>query len=506
LQPRHEQDWYGRQQPEVFFEKLVQVVIVSGSAHAVPPQENFVQAPPSEIAVINPATEEEIGRVPDAGPSRVDEVVSQARRCFAGAEWRGRNGSEKERILLAIADAIDNERKSLGELVSRETGKTLAEALGGDVDGASDAFRYYAGAVRRICGETIPVDGKFLNYTMREPVGVVGAIVPWNFPLCIAAWKVAPALACGCSVVLKPSELTPLSALRLAELAITAGLPAGAFQVVTGYGATAGEAIARHMDIDKITFTGSPKTARRLLTASAESNLKPVSLELGGKSPNIVFADADLDAAVRKALWGIFHNKGEVCTAGSRLLLEESIHDEFVDRLATRAARLRIGNPLDPKTEMGSQVSVAHMERILGYIDRAKQSGAVLRCGGKRFGKVGCFIEPTIFSEVLPSMEIAQEEVFGPVLSVLRFREEAEAIAIANGTAYGLAAAVWTRDLRRAHRMAAALQAGVVWINTYNEFDTATPFGGVKQSGFGRDLGLAALEQYTHVKSVWVAL
>ena len=465
-----------------------------------------MQAPPSEIAVINPATEEEIGRVPDAGPSRVDEVVSQARRCFAGAEWRGRNGSEKERILLAIADAIDNERKSLGELVSRETGKTLAEALGGDVDGASDAFRYYAGAVRRICGETIPVDGKFLNYTMREPVGVVGAIVPWNFPLCIAAWKVAPALACGCSVVLKPSELTPLSALRLAELAITAGLPAGAFQVVTGYGATAGEAIARHMDIDKITFTGSPKTARRLLTASAESNLKPVSLELGGKSPNIVFADADLDAAVRKALWGIFHNKGEVCTAGSRLLLEESIHDEFVDRLATRAARLRIGNPLDPKTEMGSQVSVAHMERILGYIDRAKQSGAVLRCGGKRFGKVGCFIEPTIFSEVLPSMEIAQEEVFGPVLSVLRFREEAEAIAIANGTAYGLAAAVWTRDLRRAHRMAAALQAGVVWINTYNEFDTATPFGGVKQSGFGRDLGLAALEQYTHVKSVWVAL
>lgn len=465
-----------------------------------------MQAPPSEIAVINPATEEEIGRVPDAGPSRVDEVVSQARRCFAGAEWRGRNGSEKERILLAIADAIDNERKSLGELVSRETGKTLAEALGGDVDGASDAFRYYAGAVRRICGETIPVDGKFLNYTMREPVGVVGAIVPWNFPLCIAAWKVAPALACGCSVVLKPSELTPLSALRLAELAITAGLPAGAFQVVTGYGATAGEAIARHMDIDKITFTGSPKTARRLLTASAESNLKPVSLELGGKSPNIVFADADLDAAVRKALWGIFHNKGEVCTAGSRLLLEESIHDEFVDRLATRAARLRIGNPLDPKTEMGSQVSVAHMERILSYIDRAKQSGAVLRCGGKRFGKVGCFIEPTIFSEVLPSMEIAQEEVFGPVLSVLRFREEAEAIAIANGTAYGLAAAVWTRDLRRAHRMAAALQAGVVWINTYNEFDTATPFGGVKQSGFGRDLGLAALEQYTHVKSVWVAL
>jgi aldehyde dehydrogenase (NAD+) len=452
-----------------------------------------LQVQPAEIVVINPATGAEFGRVPDGGVDEVNRAVATARQCFNTREWRGRDGSGKERVLLAIADAIDRERKSLGELVSRETGKTLSEAMNGDVDGASDAFRYYAGAVRRLTGETIPIDGKFLNYTLREPVGVVGAIVPWNFPLCIAAWKVAPALACGCSVVLKPSELTPLSALRLAEIAVAAGLPAGALQVVTGYGATAGEALARHMDVNKITFTGSPATARRLL-------------ELGGKSPNIVFADADLDAAARKALWGIFHNKGEVCTAGSRLLLEASIHDAFLDKLITRAARLRVGDPLDPKTEMGSQISAVQTERVLGYIERAKLAGAELRCGGHRIGETGCFVAPTIFSAVTPEMEIAQQEVFGPVLPVLRFGSEEEAIAIANSTTYGLAAAVWTNDLRRAHRMAAALAAGVVWVNTYNGFDTATPFGGVKQSGFGRDLGAAALDQYTHVKSVWVAL
>lgn len=462
--------------------------------------------PPTDIAVINPATGADLGRVPDCGAEEVNRAVDAARHCFATGQWRGRDGSEKERILMAIADGIDAQRQSLGELVSRETGKTLAEALGGDVDGAADAFRYYAGAVRRLTGETIPIDGNFLNYTLREPAGVVGAIVPWNFPLCIAAWKVAPALACGCAVVLKPSELTPLSAIRLAEIAREAGLPGGALEVVTGYGATAGEALARHMDVDKISFTGSPRTARRLLTASAESNLKPVSLELGGKSPNIVFADADLDAAARKALWGIFQNKGEVCTAGSRLLLEDSIHDAFLDTLIGRASRLRVGDPLDPKTQMGSQISTAQMERILGYIERAKQAGAQLRCGGHRVGETGCFVAPTIFSAVTPGMEIAREEVFGPVLSVLRFRDEEEAIAIANSTTYGLAAAVWTGNLRRAHRMAAALQAGVVWVNTYNGFDTATPFGGVKQSGFGRDLGAAALDQYTHLKSVWVAL
>lgn len=460
----------------------------------------------AEIPVINPATGQEIGRVPGQGPREVDAAVASARSCFREGVWRGKDGSEKERILLAVADALAANRQALGELVSRETGKTLSEALRGDVDGAIDAFRYYAGAVRRIAGETLPIDGRYLNYTLREPVGVVGAIVPWNFPLCLAAWKAAPALACGCAVILKPSELTPLSALRMAELAREAGLPEGALQVVTGYGDTAGEALARHMDVDKIAFTGSPRTARRLLAASAASNLKPVSLELGGKSPNIVFADADLEAAARKALWGIFHNKGEVCTAGSRLLLEDSIHDSFVDRLTARAKALRVGDPLDPGTEMGSQISQGQMERILGYMARAEAAGARLQCGGHRVGDQGYFVAPTIFAGVTPDMEIAQEEVFGPVLSVLRFRDESEAVAIANGTTYGLAAAIWTSDLRRAHRVAAALQSGVVWINTYNGFDTATPFGGVKQSGFGRDLGAAALDQYTHVKSVWVAL
>lgn len=465
-----------------------------------------MQTDHASIAVIDPATGTELGRVPDAGADGVDRAVAAARQCFESREWRGRNGSDKEGVLLAVADAIHRERRTLGALVSRETGKTLAEAMSGDVDGASDAFRYYAGAVRRLAGETIPIDGKYLNYTLREPVGVVGAIVPWNFPLCIAAWKVAPALACGCSVVLKPSELTPLSALRLGEIAAACGLPLGALQIVTGYGATTGESLARHMDVDKLTFTGSPRTARRLLVASAESNLKHVSLELGGKSPNIVFPDADLDAAARKALWGIFHNKGEVCTAGSRLLLHRDIHEVFIEKLIARASRLRVGNPLDPKTEMGSQISTAQMERVLGFIERAKQAGAELRCGGHRLGDTGCFVAPTIFTGVTPAMEIAQEEVFGPVLSVLSFQDDEEAIAIANSTTYGLAAAVWTNDLRRAHRMAAALQAGVVWVNTYNGFDTATPFGGVKQSGFGRDLGAAALEQYTCVKSVWVTL
>ncbi|HEY1339327.1 MAG TPA: aldehyde dehydrogenase family protein, partial [Bryobacteraceae bacterium] len=401
-------------------------------------------------------------------------------------------------------------KDELAAIVSRENGKTLREAAGGDVAPAADCFRYYAGWVRKLYGETIPVDGPYFNYTLREPVGVVGAIVPWNFPVQIAAWKVAPALACGCSVVLKPSELTPLNALRFAEIVKEAGVPEGVLNVVTGYGKTTGEALALHEDVDKISFTGSVETARKLLQSSSVSNLKRLSLELGGKSPNIVFSDADFDAAMKGAFWGVFGNKGEMCTAGARLLLHQDIHDRFLEDLAGRARKLRVGNPLDPATQMGSQISARQMDRILDYIESGKQEGARLVAGGERDTEgdkaKGWFVKPTIFAEVKPEMRIAREEIFGPVVSAIPFRDADEAVRIANATSYGLAAAIWTRDVRLAHRMASEIQAGSVWINAYNALDSGSPFGGYKQSGFGRDLGSYALEQYTNVKSVWVAL
>ncbi len=434
-------------------------------------------------------------------------LPARASRRKAGGAW---TPSKRERILWTIGDLLVKHRDELAGIITSENGKTLRESAGADVAPAADCFRYYAGWVRKIYGETIPVDGPYFNYTLREPVGVVGAIVPWNFPLQIAAWKIAPALACGCSVVLKPSENTPLNALKLAEIAMEAGLPEGVLNVVTGYGATTGEALALHEDVDKISFTGSIATARKLLQSSAVSNLKRLSLELGGKSPNIIFPDADLDAAMKGAFWGIFGGKGEVCSAGSRLLVHEEVHDRFVDDLAARARKLRVGNPLDPATQMGSQISARQMDRILDYIESAKQEGARLMSGGERDTDgdkaKGFFVKPTVFAEVKPEMKIAREEVFGPVVGAIRFRDPEEAIAIANGTVYGLAAAVWTRDVGLAHRMASGIKAGSVWVNTYNSFDSGSPFGGYKQSGFGRDLGSYALEQYTNVKSVWVAV
>ncbi|MFN3324582.1 MAG: aldehyde dehydrogenase family protein [Bryobacteraceae bacterium] len=462
------------------------------------------------LEIRNPANGELLARVPDATPEDVDQAVRAARESFEAQTWRGLDPSAKERILLRFADLIEHHKDSLAALESLENGKTLREALSGDVQPAIDAIRYYAGWVRRIYGETIPVDGPFLNYTLREPVGVVGAIIPWNYPTCLAAWKLGPALACGCSVVLKPSELTPLTALKLAEYAAEAGLPPGVLNVVTGQGQSAGEALSRHPDVDKISFTGSIRTARAILKAAAETNLKRVSLELGGKSPNIVFADADRAAALKAALWGIFANKGEVCSAGSRLLVQADIHDEVVAVLAERASKLRVGDPLDPVTEMGAQISARQLERILDYVRSGVDQGARLVCGGERDTdgdkSRGYFVKPTIFANVRPDMRIAQEEIFGPVLAVLPFRDPDEAIAIANGTIYGLVAAVWTRDIALAHRMAREIRAGAVWINTYNAFDSGSPFGGYKQSGFGRDLGAYALEQYTNVKSVWVSL
>ncbi|MDQ2899210.1 MAG: aldehyde dehydrogenase family protein [Acidobacteriota bacterium] len=462
------------------------------------------------IDVINPATGERLTTVPDGNAADIDRAVAAARSSFEKKSWRGMDPSKKEKILWGLSEILFKNKDELAALESMENGKTLREAAGADVAPAIDAFRYYAGWVRKIYGETIPVDGPYLNYTLREPVGVVGAIVPWNFPLQIAVWKVAPALAAGCSLVLKPSEMTPLTALKLAEYALDAGVPEGVLNVVTGYGHTAGEALGRHMDVDKISFTGSIRTARALLKASAESNLKRVSLELGGKSPNIIFPDCNMEAAIKSAFWGIFANKGEICSAGSRLLLHADIHDRFLDEMVSRASKMKVGDPLDKGTAMGSQVSAAQMERILGYIDAGKREGAKLLCGGERdsdgMNAKGFFVKPTIFSEVQPQMKIAQEEIFGPVLSAIRFQNADEAVQIANGTIYGLVSAVWTRDIQLAHRMAADIKAGSVWINTYNNFDNGSPFGGYKQSGFGRDLGQHALEQYTNVKSVWVAL
>src|SRR5437870_4300780 len=458
------------------------------------------------IPVLNPATGEQLTTVPDAGPEDVDRAVKAARRAFEKGFWRKMNVSQRERIIWRIGELIEKNKEELGLLESLNNGKTYLEALRGDIPPTADIFYYYAGWTRKIYGETIPVDGKYLNYTLREPVGVVGMITPWNYPMLLAAWKVAPALATGCSMVIKPSELTPITTFKLAEYCLEAGVPEGVVNVVTGFGHTAGDALARHMDVDKIAFTGSIRTARALLKASGESNLKRLSLELGGKSPNIIFPDADLEAAVPAAFWAIYANKGEVCSAGSRLLLHKDIHDQFLDRLVDKAKNMRVGNPLDPSTEMGSQISQAQLDRILGYVRSGVDEGAKLLCGGERDTEgekaKGFFVKPTVFSGVKPNMKIAQEEIFGPVLATMKFADEEEAVSISNGTVYGLVSAVWTRDIRRAHRLARRIKAGVVWINTYNGFDSAAPFGGYKQSGFGREQGMHALESYTQGKSV----
>lgn len=474
----------------------------------MPASDALTQTP--AIDVINPATGELVGSVPDTLPEDVDGAVAAARDSFESRSWRGLEPAKRERILWKIGELIADRRDSLARTISIENGKTLREAAGADVLPAADCFRYYAGWVRKIHGETIPVDGPYLNYTRREPVGVVAAIVPWNFPLQIAAWKIAPALAAGCSVILKPSELTPLHALELAGICAEAGLPAGALTVVTGYGETAGEALALHEDVDKISFTGSIETARKLVQSSSVSNLKRLSLELGGKSPLIVFPDADFDTALKAALWGIFGGKGEVCSAGSRILVHADLYPRFVDELAAKARALRLGDPLDPRTQMGALISGRQMDRVLDFIESGKSDGARLVCGGERDNEGakarGFFVKPTVFADVASEMRIAREEIFGPVVCCLPIRDAEDAIRIANGTVYGLAAGVWTRDIALAHRMAAEIKAGTVWVNSYNVFDAASPFGGYKLSGYGRDLGAEALAQYTQVKSVWVRL
>jgi acyl-CoA reductase-like NAD-dependent aldehyde dehydrogenase len=457
---------------------------------------------------INPATEEPSAEVPKGDQRDVDLAVAAARKAFDSGPWPRMAAAERGRLVYRLGDLIAQNLAEMARLEILCTGKTLFDAEKVEIPFAAEVFRYYAGWATKIHGETLNLRPNAFTFTLREPIGVVGAIVPWNFPFLLASWKIAPALAAGNTVVLKPASLTPLTALKFAELCQEAGLPEGVFNVVTGPGGKAGMALVRDPRVDKIAFTGSTEVGKEIMREAA-GTLKRLSLELGGKSPNIVFADADLEAAVRGALTGIFYNKGEVCAAGSRLFLEDKVHDDFVGKLTERVKGLKVGDPLDKATRMGPVVSKAQMETVLGYIEAGKREGARLVAGGRRAsvgnGK-GYFVEPTIFDGVSNQMTIAREEIFGPVLSVIPFRSVEEGIAEGNTTTYGLAAAVWTRDVAKALRAARAIRAGTVWINAYNLFDAALPFGGFKESGFGRELGAPGLEPYTEVKTVWVDL
>ena len=424
---------------------------------------------------LDPATEDVIAVVAEADQHDVDLAVAAARRALEGP-WGRMRAADRGRILNKLADLIEQHGEEIAALESRDAGKPISAVLRQDLPAALDTLRYYAGFTDKINGQVIPARPDALTYTVREPVGVVAAIVPWNFPLMIGMWKIAPALACGCTVVLKPAEITPLSALRIGELSLEAGLPPGVFNIVPGFGRSAGQALVDHPDVDKVTFPGSPAVGRQIL-AGAAGNLKRVTLELGGKSANVIFADADLDAAVKAAASGIFFNTGQVCSAGSRVLVQDAVYDEVVERLAARARGVRVGAPNDRATAMGPIVSQAQMQRVLDYVDIGVREGATLVTGGARVGNRGYFVSPTVFADVGHDMRISQEEIFGPVVSVVRFSDEADALRKANGTRYSLAAGVWSRDIGRVHRFAKAVKAGTVWINTYGYTDVRLPWG-----------------------------
>ncbi len=459
------------------------------------------------LPVVNPATEETIAEVASADKSDVDAAVAAARAAFDGP-WSKLSARDRGRVIWKLGEKLMEKADEIARLETLHNGKPIFESRQIEIPAAAECFQYYAGWADKIHGETIPVKGNYLTYTLREPVGVVAAIVPWNFPLLLTAWKVAPALACGNTVIIKPASQTPLTALALADIAKEAGVPPGVLNVITGPGADVGRLLVEHPGIDKIAFTGDTSTGKEIMRGSA-GTLKHITLELGGKSPNIVFPDADLEAAVRGATTGIFYGKGEVCAAGSRLLVDRSIKNEFIDKVAGRARKMVPGDPMDPKTRLGAISSKKQLETDLRYIESAKREGATLVAGGGRAdigtGK-GYFLQPTVFADVTPDMTIAREEIFGPVLATIEFADVDEAIARANASSYGLAAAVWTKDIKKAHQVARRLQAGTVWINTYNVYDTAAPFGGYKQSGFGREMSMHALQHYTQVKSVWVDL
>jgi len=496
-------------------------VIESGVNRLMSSVRNFLQTSPKKLLIrgrwvparsgrtfetVNPATEEVLALVAEGDKADVDEAVKAARQAFEEGKWSKMGPHERTRYLLKIADLIEENADELAELETLDNGKPLSQSRAMDIPKAAETFRYYAGWCTKIYGDTNPSDPSLFNYTLREAVGVCGLIIPWNFPLLMAAWKIAPALACGNTVILKPAEQTPLTALRLGELILEAGLPEGEVNIITGLGPGAGSSIAEHADIDKVAFTGSTDVGKLILHASA-ANLKRVSLELGGKSPNVVFRDAELEDAVSNGARGVFYNSGQVCTARTRIFAERGIYENFVDKFVKASEKLTVGDPFDPGTKMGPLVSKEQFERVVNYVELGKQEGARVATGGKPLGaNKGYFVAPTVFANVDNRMRIAREEIFGPVAAIIPFKDEHDAVLQANDTIYGLAASVWTRDIGRAHRVARAIKAGTVLINCQGGSDVISPMGGYKQSGFGRELGVHSLELYTQVKSVYCKL
>ncbi len=458
---------------------------------------------------VNPATGETIVKVYEADKEDIELAVKAARTAFEGP-WKKVTPYQRQQLLLKVADLIEKNAEEFAQLETLDNGKPINESKHVDIPVTVEHFRYYAGWATKIHGETLPVScGNYLTYTLREPVGVVGQIIPWNFPLLMAAWKIAAAIAAGNCVVLKPAEQTPLTALRLGEIFMEAGFPAGVVNICPGFGETAGAALSSHMDVDKVAFTGEYTTGRKIIEAST-GNLKRVSLELGGKSPNIIFTDGDIDAALKGCMGSVFFNQGQVCCAGTRLFVESKIYDDFVNKLSDKVKKIKLGHGLNTDTQMGPLVSEDQLKRVTGYLDIGKKEGAKPLCGGGRANdgdlSKGYFVQPTVFANVNNKMRVAQEEIFGPVVSAIPFKDVNDAVFQGNETTYGLAAGVWTNDLKKAHSVARALKAGTVWVNCYNVFDPCTPFGGYKQSGYGREGGSHALELYTQVKSVFVNL